>query len=227
MKKINVKTVVIFVILLVVIVLGVVAVTQVKTFMSSASSSFEPTNVVVNSGDDGKTATITWTSEKDSVAQVEYGTTAASLVLMMAENTATTNHNLSLSSLRPGTTYYYRIRIGEEIFDNGGVPYSFKTKSDSETLVSPTVTPVVSGGSVCDTKTDYNKDGAINTVDLLVCKKNGGTIAVPTTSTVKTITPTKTVNNTPTIDCKKTKIDYNSDGVVNTVDIINCLRSQK
>ncbi len=237
MKKINLKTVVIVVVMLVVIVFGVVAVTQAKIFISGATSDVEPTNVVAVPSEDGKTAVITWTSEKESVAKVEYGTTAASLVLMTADGALTKNHSLTLNQLRPMTNYYYRIRIEDEIFDNGGMPYMFKTKGESDpmvlkptivisppttattTSVTPTNKPVTTTtpaspntATVCDKKTDYNKDGTVNSMDMATCTKNGG--AMPTsTAKVK-------------VDCSKNTKDYNSDGVVNSIDRIKCLQSQ-
>ncbi len=237
MKKINLKTVVIVVVMLVVVVFGVVAVTQAKIFISGATSDIEPTNVVAVPSEDGKTAVITWSSEKESVAKVEYGTTAASLVLMTADSVSTKNHSLTLSQLRPMTNYYYRIRIGDDIFDNGGMPYMFKTKGEADTMVlkpttiisppttatatsivptsKPPITTTTPSSSttnlVCDKKTDYNKDGAINSIDLATCKKNGG--VMPTTTKLK-------------VDCSKNTKDYNNDGVVNSIDRIKCLQSQ-
>lgn len=209
--------------MLVVIVLGVIAVTQAKIFMSGATSDVEPANVTAVSSEDGKSATISWTSEKESIAKIEYGTTAASLVLMMADSVATTNHNLTLSQLRPATNYYYRIRVGDEVFDNGGMPYIFKTKGEAVSTITPiptivsgtpsTVVPSTSGKIVCDMKTDYNKDGTINSKDVITCKNQGGVIPTPTVATK--------------IDCSKIISDYNSDGVINSLDRINCLQSQR
>lgn len=224
-KKVNVKTIVILSVLLVVIVLGVIGVGTIRTFMSGASGALEPSGVTAVSAADGKSATISWTAEKGSIAKVEYGTTPASLVLMAAETETTTEHKLSLSSLRSGTTYYYRIRIGEDVFDNSGVPYTFKTSGESDAVVklpsvtvtaTPSATPINSAtgsAATCDTKTDYNKDGVINTMDLTVCKKNGGSLV-------------KTTPTTTGVDCSSTNVDYNSDGVINSLDRINCLQSR-
>jgi phosphodiesterase/alkaline phosphatase D-like protein len=223
-KKFNFKTVVILGVMLVVIVLGVIAIGQVRNFMSGATSDVEPANVVATSAVDGKTATITWTSDKESVAKVEYGTTAASLVLMTADTTATASHNLTLNQLRPATTYYYRIKIGDEIFDNGGIPYSFKTKGESETaVVSPTVavtvTPVVTK-AVCNPETDYNNDGVVNSIDLMTCKNSGGTVQSSTQAA-----GSKVLNSTA--ECDNLIADYNSDGVINSLDRINCLQTKR
>lgn len=242
MKKLNVKTIVIGVVLLAVMVLLVIGVTQIRTLMSGAAGGVEPNGVTAVPGSDGKTAVITWTSDKESIGKVEYGATAASLVLMAAETTETANHSVSLSSLRSDTTYYYRIRVGEDVFDNGGVPYSFKTKADATVVVSPTAIPTVplvsstdstssssssSSGTVCDSKTDYNKDGSINSLDLTTCKKNGGKVSSTVGDVVVTPKPTSKNTTTPAVDCNGTIADYNSDGLVNSLDRINCLKSQQ
>lgn len=99
-------------------------------------SSVDPRNVTAVPSDDGKSVTITWNSESASVGKIEYGATAASMVLMAAEASAATSHNVSLSTLRPATTYYYRIRVGDDVFDNGGIPYSFKTKNSNASSTS-------------------------------------------------------------------------------------------
>ena len=228
MKKVNVKKIVIFGVLTVVMVLIVLAIGQVKTFMSGATSDAEPQSVTTVSGDDGKSAVITWISNKESISKVEYGTTAASLVLMSAESSAMTNHSVSLTSLRPSTTYYFRIRVGDEVFDNGGIPYTFKTKADVALLISVTPTVVKSADSLavksvdCDPKTDYNKDGIVNSMDLNLCKKDGGSVSSLTQTLVPTIKKTATSN---TVSCDGNIADYNSDGIVNGLDRVNCLQS--
>lgn len=224
MKRINIKSVVIFGVLGVVMVLVVLAISQVKTFMSGATSDAEPQSVTVVPGDDGKSAVINWISDKESISKVEYGTTAASLVLMAAESSSVTSHSVSLTSLRPSTTYYFRIKVGDEVFDNGGIPYTFKTKADASSVVTvtPTVTVVnnVVTGTECSATTDYNGDGNVNSMDLAVCKKNGG--SVPTSNITPTIAST-----VPTDVCTGSIADYNSDGIVNSLDRINCLQSQR
>ena len=67
--------------------------------------------------------------------------------------------------------------------------------------------------TVCDSKTDYNKDGTINSFDMTVCKQGGGVVPTPTNKTA--------------VDCNNIISDYNSDGIVNSLDRINCLQSQK
>ena len=88
-------------------------------------------NIVAISDSDGKSATIMFTTNKQAVSKIEYGTTASSMVLMTTDNVSTSSHQITLSQLRPSTNYYYRIRIGDRIFDNNGMPYIFKTKGQT------------------------------------------------------------------------------------------------
>jgi len=208
-KKFSVKTLVIMAVVLVVVVLGVIAVNSMKIFMTGATGAVEPKGVMATSGSDGKSATITWTSDKESIAKIEYGTTAASLVLMTAETDSTADHRLTLTSLRPSTTYYYRIRVGEEVFDNGGIPYNFKTKGEEITptpTMASTITPSV---AECTGGIDYNGDGIVNSFDIMSCRKSSGSVQGAKTS----------VCDTPG--------DLNKDGVVNSFDVIKCLQAQK
>lgn len=183
--KFSIKTVIIIVILLMVGVLGVLGVNTAKTYLSGASADLTPSNVLGKGNEDGKSATITWMTDKEAMGVVEYGTTPASLLLRAPESSQSTNHSLVLTPLKPGTNYYFRIRIGEEVFDNNGIPYSFKTKAAA---IEPTLIPTIvvqptvkvaseSGTTTCNRTTDYNKDGIVNSLDYINCQKNK-----PTTS---------------------------------------------
>lgn len=219
--KFSIKTVIIIVILLMVGVLGVLGVNTAKTYLSGASADLAPSNVLGKGNEDGKSATITWMTDKEAMGVVEYGTTPASLLLRAPESSQSTNHSLVLTPLKPGTNYYFRIRIGEEVFDNNGIPYSFKTKAAA---IEPTLIPTIvvqptvkvaseSGTAICNRTTDYNKDGIVNSLDYINCQKNK-----PTTSKAM-VTPIAS-------KCTKTT-DYNKDGVVNSLDYIKCLQDNK
>lgn len=222
----SVKTVIILVILVLVGVLGVLGVNTVRTYMSGASVGSEPKNVLATAGDDGKTAVITWNTDKPAQGIVEYGLGPASLLLRELEADQLTDHKVTLKLLKPNTNYYFRIRVGEEVFDNSGIPYSFKTKAGggANPTVVPTrpqlptgvvTTPTVIGGAVCDRVTDYDGNGVVNSVDFVTCIKNGGKPAlIPTTK------PVPTSNS----ECKST-IDYDGNGVINSLDRIKCLQS--
>jgi len=220
-SKVSIKTVIITVILLLVGVLGVLGANTVKTYLSGASADFEPKNVLGKANEDGNSATVTWLTDKPAMGVVEYGTTPASLLLRAPETSQSTSHSVVLSPLKAGTNYYFRIRVGDEVFDNNGIPYSFKTKTAAveptsipTIAVLPTATVPTTGGQiVCDRTTDYNKDGVVNSLDYVSClKDNPGTAKV-------TVVPTIS-------KCSRT-VDYNKDGVVNSLDWIKCLQDNR
>lgn len=82
-------------------------------------------------------ATLNWNTNYNSCANINYGTTSASLTIQVQESTGgctatkfTGNHSKTLTGLLPGTTYYYQI-----IPIGGGLPgmaqASFTTASGS------------------------------------------------------------------------------------------------
>jgi len=227
-NKINVKTIVIVSVLVLVIVLGVIGINTARTFMSGAASDYEPKGVLGTSSADGKSATITWTSDKESTGVVQYGTNAASLVLTTPEEAAKTlNHRVSLTTLKANTTYFFRIVVGGETFDNEGTPFTFKTKGVDEDAV-PTVVPTVvapsptvkSGDStgsatICAKGVDYTGDGIVNSLDLLTCKRKSGTATGSGSVKGATVTNCNTVG------------DYNKDGITNSLDRLKCLQDHK
>jgi hypothetical protein len=216
--KINLKTIIVIVILLLVGVLGFLGVNTAKTFLSGAAAGADPKGVLATPGNDGKTATITWSTDTAVQSVVLYGASPAALLLSAPETDSSTDHAVALTSLRPGQNYYFRIEVGQETFDNGGIPWSFATSGSTAPTAAP-VTPTVAlvptavlapGG--CNHTTDYNHDGAINTMDYIFCVKNGtGSAPVPTGAVTGG-------------GCNHTT-DYNHDGVVNTVDYIFCMKS--
>lgn len=176
---INFKTVIILVILVLVGVLGVLGMNTAKTFLSGAAAGFDPVEVMAKSEEDGKGAVVTWRSDKESMGVVEYGTTPASLLLRAAETEQTTDHRVSLSPLRPNVSYYFRIRIGEEVYDNAGIPYSFKTNpSVAGEDIRPTMVPTVSqaqGTASCD----KDGDGRVSSLEKMSCGNQGSSGSDP------------------------------------------------
>ncbi len=101
---------------------------KIRRFLGGATGGFKPEGVrVINIT--ANSATVTWQTSKPVAAQVEYGTTPGSFLLRTFEKGETTNHNLTLSPLLPETIYYFRIRVGDEVYDDNGAPFSFTTKS--------------------------------------------------------------------------------------------------
>ena len=215
--KVKAKTVIIMVILLLVGVLGVLGVNTAKTYLGSAAGGMEPQNIRAQSNEDGRGAEVTWVSDKESMGVVEYGTTPASLLLRAVESQAVLSHKVALAPLRPNVSYYFRIRVGDEIYDNGGIPYSFRTEAaqvvsptpPSEVTIVPLMPTTAPGVAACGGNSDYNGDGVINSLDRIDCLNAGGGSAVPTVVTDS---------------CSN--VDYDQNGVINSIDRIKCLQDQ-
>jgi len=196
----NIKTIIIIIILILTGVLAVVGLNAAKNYLSGAAGGSEPKNVRVQA--DVKSASISWQTDKESQAVVEYGTTPASLLLRALENQSVTSHKVTLSPLKSGTTYYFRIRVGETIYDNNGIPFSFKTKSADEldsTAKSATVTPAVE-------------------------KQLTPTKAATDSALLEKVTTCVKTEFTAKFGTKDPAYDLDGNGVVNTGDWIKCLR---
>ena len=202
--KISLKTIIVFVIIILAVVLGVLGVNTVRTYLGGAAGGIGPNegSVVAAPSEDGKSAVISWISDKESMGLVEYGTTPASLLLTAVESSAVTSHQVTLTQLRDGYTYYYRIKVGEEIFENNGIPYSFKTRAQATPTLAPTLVPTVNPVTTgCDRTVDYDKNGVVTTLDYVECMKTASSSAVIS--------------------------DCNGDGVVNSLDRIKCLQGNR
>ena len=64
-------------------------------------------------------ATITWTTSGNATSQVEYGTTTAYGSETEVTTTVVTAHDVDLTGLTAGTTYYYRAVSGAAVSDGG------------------------------------------------------------------------------------------------------------
>jgi hypothetical protein len=197
MRK-NIKIILIVLILFLAGIAAVLGMRVAKTYFSGASLDVEPKNVKITAQE--SSATITWQSDKPSIGVVEYGTNQGSLLLRAVESSESTSHRVVLSPLKPSTNYYFRIRVGEVIYDNNGVPYSLKTKEAEVTITpsptakptssqSPSSTPSAGSSSLvsqCDSDEfssrfgtsdpayDFDKNGQVNTRDWLECLEVNG-----------------------------------------------------
>lgn len=94
------------------------------------------------------TAVIHWTTDKETLSVIEYGLSPGELTLYAPELSAKREHEVELTLLTPGTTYYFQIKNQETVYDNAGVPWTFTTKtSDGEELeevkgITTRLTPV-------------------------------------------------------------------------------------
>ncbi len=234
--KVSIKLILGMVIMLLIVVLGVLGLSTAKSYLASAAGGSEPTAVTaLATGDSVK---ISWNTEKPTLSRVQYGTTPASMLLqsdLADETEPKTTHQVSLKNLKPGQSYYYRVKTGEDLYDNGGIPWSFKTKGGTENAkvatesgsaaekvvvptaavastsgVVPTVIPASGNTSSCVFGVDYNKDGATNVADLAYCNQNN-----------LAANPTPTPVSSAKATCQF-GVDYNKDGATNVADLAYC-----
>ncbi len=184
------------------------------TLFTRASDS-APRDVTINNITNNS-AKISWTTGASNQGVVEYGTSPTSLNFFAPETDKTKNHNVDLTLLSPNTTYYFQIRIGNKKYDNGGVPWTFTTRSNQDT--------------------QEQKVGVTTTPAAGVTKQPQGTPVKSNTSPTPTPTPISTVIIPPKkspapqssscteTDCSKIKEKLGQG--CTTQDYIKCLKNQ-
>jgi len=150
-------------------------------FKLGAQTVNKPENVQVTNITE-KTATITWTTSKATQGAISYGLSPSNLTLVQSEISPAINHQVNLTNLLPGNNYFFVIKIADSTFDNNGQPFTFTTKT-KEATPTPTSTPTPSSPpslteeelqSAIGTNNptyDLNKDGVVNTLDLLLFRQ--------------------------------------------------------
>ncbi|MBB5034020.1 hypothetical protein HNQ65_003611 [Prosthecobacter vanneervenii] len=73
------------------------------------------------------TMTIRWRSSQSIVGRVRYGSSAASLTSIADETAAATDHEVTLTGLTPGTTYFYSIGSPYDTLAGGDAAHTFTT----------------------------------------------------------------------------------------------------
>jgi len=197
MSKKTIKTIIIIVILFLTGAAAVLGIRTVKNYLGGAEAGEKPLNVQVQA--ESTSATITWQTDKAVLSTIEYGTNQSNLLLRAPETQPATLHRVTLAPLKANTVYYFRIRVGEMLYDNGGIAYSFRTKpKGGTTTLAPSPSPQVtlqptlrptSGAATAsgtlvqtcsqadfetkmgssDPAYDFDKNGVVNTRDWLEC----------------------------------------------------------
>ena len=91
------------------------------------------TALMAQPGADGTTAIISWSTDEAADSRVDYGLTSGSLNLTVNEGALVTAHELALSGLTPGATYYFRASSADAAANTatapplGETPASFTT----------------------------------------------------------------------------------------------------
>jgi len=150
---------------------------QPTIFKLGAQVQNKPENVQVsNITEQG--ATITWITQKAIQSLVSYGLSPNNLTLIQPEAAPAINHQINLTSLLPGSNYFFVIKAEDKTFNNNGQPYTFTTKL-KEVPLTPSPTPETSlteekleaAIGTSNPLYDLNKDGIVNTLDLLLLRQ--------------------------------------------------------
>ena len=104
------------------------------------ASDTAPRDVVITGGTQSASH-IGWTTDQETQGVIEYGSSPTSLNFFAPEAQKGKKHSVDITLLSPGTTYYFQIRVGDQKYDNGGVPWTFTTKSKGNIDITPTATP--------------------------------------------------------------------------------------
>lgn len=168
------------VLLIIAIPIGVLLLGKKTTFKLGAQVPVVPENVTIYEIT-SNSAVVSWTTKKETQGAITYGINPNSLSLMKTETSPTTQHRLTLTNLLPETTYYFAIKIGENLYDNNGTPFAFTTTPQVQQPTPPptsTPTPVMTEEKIKeaikdnDLTYDLNKDGVVNSLDILFFQQN-------------------------------------------------------
>lgn len=159
------------------------------------ASDVQPRDVVISEITQNS-AKVTWSTGIETQGVIEYGSSPTSLTSSAPETSRNKDHSVDLTLLSKNTTYYFQIAIGDKKYDNGGIPWTFTTKDEQKTQVSPitptekpaTPSPTIAGCVETDCEQIKSKFGkGCTTQDYFKCiKKLTGT---PTPTSSPTPTP--------------------------------------
>jgi len=163
-SKSKLKKIVAIVVGLIIVGVGVKLMQAVFTRASDVS----PRDVII-SEIATNSSKVGWSTGQASQAVIEYGTSPTSLNFFAPETQKTINHSVDLTLLSPETIYYFQIRIGDKLYDNGGVPWSFTTKGKNSIAPSPkkVISPVLKPTTINQTSSTLTPTPTpVSTVDL-------------------------------------------------------------
>lgn len=146
-KKNTIPTILGMIILIAGTFFGVFLLNSKQFFRLGASSDAQPKDVRVSNIDEGG-FTISWTTDRAVAGFLVWGESASSTDKVQKEDIQDSKfftHSITLSGLKPATTYYYKINSDSVTFDNNGVPWQAGTGpaigvNKNSQIISGTVT---------------------------------------------------------------------------------------
>ena len=128
-KKNKIPTIIGIIILLIGTFAGVYLLRMTQVFRIGASGAVMPKDIRTGNLSD-TSATISWVTEDATSAFINWGETQGGLGKVENESDANQKfftHSITLTGLKPNTTYYYKINSEGADFDNDGIPWQITT----------------------------------------------------------------------------------------------------
>jgi len=131
----------------------------------------------------GNTAAIAWNTNEPADSRVDYGTSAASLTQSVSSNALTTSHALTLSSLAPLTTYFYRVTSADAASNaSSSAIESFTTPATLFSATDTTVADFAAGTSDGQIAVVQTADGEVVLAPAAGSEFSGAALPVDWTS---------------------------------------------
>lgn len=154
------------------VILGIIVIFVAFTLAQNVltrATDVKPQDLVITSVTQNS-AKITWTTTQETLSNIEYGTSPTALSFSAPETEKVKSHSVDLTLLSKSTTYYFQIAVGDQKYDNGGIPWTFTTKSDSEISVTPTIAEPTATPSATPTTAVLSPTVAAGTCSFTNCE---------------------------------------------------------
>ena len=141
--KNKIPTIIAVVILMAAVGVGVLLVQNQQIFRIGASPDIAPQDVRISNANDSS-VTISWATDKATAGSIKWGETVNQIDKIQPgeDSSAQNTHLVSLNSLAPQKTYYFKIASDGVDYDNSGIPWQAAT---GEILGSSPNSKIISG----------------------------------------------------------------------------------
>ena len=127
-NKIKIPTLIGIIVLVIGVTTGVLLISSKQIFRLGAQGANPPKNVRV-SNITGDSFTTTWTTQKESVSSLYWGSDKISITKLEIDEIAGAGftHSVTVRGLTPQKNYYFIINSGGDEYDNNDIPWQVTT----------------------------------------------------------------------------------------------------
>jgi len=135
-----------------------------KQKLDLAISNLQPTSYDSNLISDNK-ATISFSTNMAATTQIKYGTSPKKLskAIDLNNKQLATNHQITLTDLKPNTTYYYSLSAKSGLYNKKAELKNLSFRTAGKPLP---IQPQVAGTKITNTNVDSDYDGYLDSVEL-------------------------------------------------------------